>query len=129
MTALLREGKNTLGVIASNGYFNESFKTAWNFQFAAWRDAPQFIACLKINGVEALVSDGSWKASTEASHIIFSHLRSGEYVDMRKFDGAWMRNGYDDRVWTPAIERTPSEITGKFMRTECPPVCEAEKPR
>ena len=53
VTALLREGKNTLGVIASNGYFNESFKTAWNFQLAAWRDAPQFIACLKINGVEA----------------------------------------------------------------------------
>ena len=126
VTALFREGKNTLGVIASNGYFNESFKTAWNFQLAAWRDAPQFIACLKINGVEALVSDGSWKASTEASHIIFSHLRSGEYVDMRKFDGAWMRNGYDDSVWNAAIERTPSEITGKFMRTECPPVCEAE---
>ena len=86
VTHLLRKGKNVIAVMAGNGFFNESFRTAWDFDKAYWRDAPQFLLSLKVNGKDAVVSDGEWKASREHSHIIYSHLRSGEFVDMRKLD-------------------------------------------
>ena len=123
---LLEDGVNTISVIASNGYFNESFRTAWKFHLAKWRDAPQFILTLKINGEDAILSDSEWKTSRAHSHIIFSHLRSGEYVDMRKYDDSWMYSGFDDKSWHAAIERDPSEITGEFRPTECEPVRECE---
>ncbi len=123
---LLKNGTNIIGVIAANGFFNESFQSAWKFHLAAWRDAPQFMLALKINGEEALVSDATWKASFDASHIIFSHLRSGEHVDMRRKNDAWMRAGYDDSQWHSAIERSPSEVAGELRLTPCQPVRECE---
>ena len=41
VTALLREGKNTLSAIAGNGFLNESFQTAWDFD-----TAPPLLAAL-----------------------------------------------------------------------------------
>ena len=49
VTALLREGKNVLGVITGNGFFNEPFESGWHFPTAAWRDAPQFMLALYVN--------------------------------------------------------------------------------
>ena len=43
VTALLEDGRNTVGVILGNGFFNESFQSVWKFHLAAWRDAPQFL--------------------------------------------------------------------------------------
>lgn len=126
VTQLLQNGINTVGVIASNGFFNESFQTAWNYNSAEWRDAPQFLLCLKINGEAVLVSDSSWKVSRACSHIIFSHLRSGEYVDMRKYDNSWLYSGYDTSHWKNAVEKDPLEITGELRRAECQPVRETE---
>lgn len=123
---LLCDGVNTIAVIAGNGFFNESFTTGWKFHLAKWRDAPQFILSLRINGEEILVSDSEFKVSRAHSHIIFSHLRSGEYVDMRKYDEGWMTSGYDDSTWRAAIERDSSEVTGEFKLTECQPVRECE---
>lgn len=126
VTALLKNGKNTLGVIVGNGFFNEPFETVWKFNEAGWRDAPQFLLCLKINGEPYVLSDGSWKCSLDASPIIFSHLRSGEYFDARRNDPAWMTEGFDDSSWMPAIVRDSSEITAHLMLTECQPIRENE---
>ncbi len=126
VTHFLADGVNTIGVIAANGLFNESFQSVWKFHLAAWRDAPQFMLALRINGEDALVSDASWAASFDASHIIYSHLRSGEHVDMRRKNDAWMYTGYDDSDWHRAIERDPAEITGELHITPCQPVRECE---
>ena len=123
---LLCDGTNTIGVIAANGYFNENYETSWYFEKASWRDAPQFILSLKINGKDALVSDGEWRASRSASHIIFSHLRSGEYVDMRKLNNDWLYSGFDDRRWRRVFVRDNSEILGEFRLCECQPIREME---
>lgn len=126
VTALLRQGKNALGVIAGNGYLNESFDTAWHHCNARWRDAPQFLLCLRVNGRVVLVSDGGWKVSRECSPIIFNHLRSGEYMDARKNDSAWMYAGYDDAAWQEAIVREQVP-TGELRLTPCQPIREAEQ--
>ena len=129
ITHLLRKGENVICAIAGNGFFNESFESAWHFPRAEWRDAPQILVCLKINGKEKLVSDGTWKVSHNASHITFSHLRSGEYVDMRKYDPSWLGAGYDDSDWSDVIVRDASEISAQLRsidETGCPPVRETE---
>ena len=126
VTALLRQGTNVLGVIAGNGFFNESFQTGWDFDKALWRDAPQFILCLRVDGEIVAVSDESWKCSLEKSHIIFSHLRSGEYVDMRKYDSAWLTENYDDSDWQSATVRS-KPITDDFRPILCQPIRECER--
>lgn len=124
---LLKNGDNVISAIAANGFFNEPFRTTWNFNEAPWRDAPQFLLSLKINGKTVIVSDGSWKVSKERSHITYSHLRSGEFVDMRKYDDSWKLAGYFDGDWDNAIERDMDEITGILRLTECQPVREVER--
>ena len=125
VTPLLRNGKNVLAVIAGNGFLNESFESGWHYPTAEWRDAPQFLLCLRVNGKECAVSDTSWKCSLEHSPIIYSHLRSGEYVDARKKDDAWMQVEYDDSDWQHALART-APVTGELRPTLCQPVRECE---
>ena len=126
VTALLSRGINVLGVIAGNGFFNESFPTAWDFDTATWRDAPQFLLCLRVNGKIVAVSDQTWKCSLERSHITFSHLRSGEYVDMRKYDPSWLTMNYNDSDWQSALVRT-RPITAVFKPTLCQPIREFQR--
>ncbi len=128
VTALLRPGKNVIGVIAGNGFFNESFESAWHYPQAPWRDAPQFLLSLTVDGEIAVVSDESWKVSREHSHIVYNHLRSGETADMRKFDPTWMAVGYDDSDWQNALLRQ-RPVTGELRLTPCQPVREAEAVR
>ena len=124
VTKLLNRGKNTLCIVAGNGFFNESFRTPWNYDIAPWRDAPQAIVSLYINDKNILVSDSSFRASCEHSPIIYSHLRSGEYYDARKADDSWLSVGYDDSDWNTAIEK---EIPSAELRpTPCPAIREKE---
>ena len=126
VASLLREGVNVLGAIAGNGFLNESFATAWDFDSALWRDAPQLMLCLRVNGEIVAVSDESFRTTTEKSHIIFSHIRSGEYVDMRKYDPSWLHAGYDDSDWKPALLRK-KPITAELRFVCCQPVREHER--
>ena len=126
VTHLLLEGKNVISVICGNGFLNESFKSAWFYPDASWRDAPQFCLRLEIDGETALVSDGTWKCDFESSHITFNHIRSGEYHDMRKKNGAWLQVGFDDSAWQYAIEKA-EQIKGEFRPTKCQPVREFER--
>ena len=126
VTHLLREGENVISVICGNGFLNESFKSAWFYPDALWRDAPQFCMRLEIDGETALISDGSWKCDREGSYIIYNHLRSGEYHDMRKKSDGWMQVGFDDSLWQYAIEKK-EPIIAEFRPIECQPVREIEK--
>ncbi|MBQ3063546.1 MAG: family 78 glycoside hydrolase catalytic domain [Clostridia bacterium] len=103
VTHLLQEGENVIGAIAGNGFLNESFETAWDFDTVPWRDAPKLLLCLRVNGRVVAVSDEQFKVSTAHSYITFSHIRSGEYVDMRKYDTTWREVGFDDSTWQQAL--------------------------
>ena len=126
VTHLLKKGENVIAAVAGNGFFNESFKSAWDFDQAEWRDPPQIMVSLFVNGEKTLVSDSSWKVSREHSHIVYSHLRSGEIADMRRYDPKWNTLDCDDSDWENAICRDPYEITGELRLCQCPSVREAE---
>lgn len=126
VTALLKKGKNTLCAIAGNGFFNESFESAWHFQRVSWRDEPQLLVSLAVDGETVAVSDKSWKCSRERSPIIYNHLRSGEYFDFRKLDDSWLFADYDDSDWQSAME-SESPIGAELCPVSCQPIRECEK--
>lgn len=122
VTALLQKGQNILAVICGNGYYNEIFKTPWNYNEAPWRDHPKFILKLAVDGKTLLNSDGSWRCSTD-SPITYNQLRSGEHFDARLYDPAWNGANFDDHHWPYAIcDSTPPR--GSFRRCECEPIRE-----
>ena len=80
VTSLLKKGKNTVCVIAGNGFFNESFRTPWIYNEASFRDAPQFLLSLIVNGESVLVSDENFRASKELhTSMIASASPCGTY--------------------------------------------------
>lgn len=79
VTALLREGENTITVTLGNGWYNQQEGDAWNFNSASWKARPQLICQLYCDGKSALYSDSSWLYT--ASPITFNSLRGGETYD------------------------------------------------
>ena len=126
VSSLLRVGKNVISVICGNGFLNESFKSAWFYPDAVWRDAPKFCLSLEVGGERVLISDESWKCSKEDSYVIYNHIRSGEYHDMRKKSDDWMAVGFDDSDWNGVIA-TDAPDTADFRLTECQPMREFDR--
>lgn len=122
VSSLLREGENVVAVVLGNGFFNETLKTAWNFDQADWRDQPKFALCLESDGEPVLVSDEQFLFSMN-SPIRFNQLRSGEYFDARLYDEAWTTLAFDDSGWTSAaMDDTPP--AGVLRLCPCPAVRE-----
>lgn len=120
ITDRLTVGENVLAVQCGNGWYNEYFKSSWDYDIAPWRDNPKFILALEINGRIALTSDASWKC-TDESAVIYNQLRSGEYFDARLYEKNWTASNYDDSRWKNAVSDT-TPPTGIFRLCECEPI-------
>lgn len=119
---LLREGENVIAVWCGNGWYNEDFKTAWDYDQASWRDLPKVILQLDIDGQTVLGSDANFKFRPESA-VWFNALRSGEYFDATKYDADWASLDFDDTDWENAIlDDTPP--TGVFRECVCEPIRE-----
>ena len=103
ITDSLLPGDNIFAVICGNGWYNEYFKSAWNFNNAPWRDNPKFILELIVNGKLILSTDENWKCKPN-SFVIYNQLRSGEHFDARLYDPDWKNFDYDDSTWDYAIQ-------------------------
>lgn len=127
VTALIKAGENVAGVIAGNGFYNESLDTPWNLNKAEWRDQPKFIYNLEIYTDKKsyrVVSDENWKTSME-SPVTYHQIHNGEYFDATKYDKQWNMLQFDDSNWTAAvIDDNPP--TGIFRECLCEPIREAE---
>ncbi len=125
VSEILVPGENVINVWCGNGWYNESLKSAWNFNEATWRDVPKFILKLEADGKTIITSsDGDWRCLTDGP-VYFNELRSGEYFDARKSDQSWLLSEFDDSIWEKAIEdKTP--IKSVFRKTPCPGIREFE---
>ena len=121
---LLKEGENVFSVMLGNGWYNEEFRTAWDYEIAPWRDIPKFILQLDVDGKTVLVTDENWLCK-EDSAVIFNAIRSGEYFDANLYDENWKSASYDDSLWRKAII-DPNPPTGVFRECECEPIRECE---
>lgn len=107
VTQALQSGRNAIGVILGNGWYNHQSMAVWNFERAPWRDRPAFCLDLRITyedgSVETITSDKSWK--TTLSPIIYNSIYTGQHYDARKEQPGWNTPGFDDSQWERVINR------------------------
>lgn len=104
VTSLLKNGKNAIGTVLGNGFFNSV--EGWTSAYGT----PRFIGQLHIkyeDGTEDVVcSDGSWKASQ--GPIRQDHIYNGEHYDANYELDGWATAEYDDSAWeNVAIRKAP----------------------
>lgn len=105
VTDLLTNGRNALGVMLGNGWYNTHTREVWHFDKASWRDYPKLLLQLDISYAdgrkESIVSDSSWRVTD--GPIRFDGLRNGETYDAREEKIGWDSAGYDDAEWQRAM--------------------------
>src|ERR1044072_8752630 len=76
ITTQLRNGKNAIGVLLGNGWYNHQSTAVWDFHKAPWRNRPAFCMDVRITyedgSVETVSTGKDWK--TALSPIIFNSI-------------------------------------------------------
>ncbi|GAA4313183.1 glycoside hydrolase family 78 protein [Mucilaginibacter gynuensis] len=108
VTAQLQSGKNAIGVLLGNGWYNHQSTAVWDFDKAPWRNRPTFCLDLRITyedgSVETVQSDRSWKSSL--SPVIFNSIYTAEHYDARLEQDGWNTVNFDDAKWKGVIIRS-----------------------
>ena len=101
VTNHLQSGKNAIGVILGNGWYNFQSKGVWDYERAPWRARPTFCMDIRVTytdgSIETISSDRSWKTAT--GPIIFNSIYTGEHYDARLEKMGWDMPDYDDSKW------------------------------
>ena len=101
VTDQLKNGRNALGVLLGNGWYNHQSISVWDFHNAPWRNRPAFCLDLRITyedgSIETIVSERDWKTSTGG--VVFNSIYTGEHFDARKEQQGWNSPGFDDSKW------------------------------
>ncbi len=111
VTNLLQKGKNAIGMILGNGWYNQRDRVE---EGDLWYSTPRLICQLEIeytNGETKIVtSNKDWKVKT--GPILHDGIFTGEVYDARLEMKGWNSPGFNDLDWKPAeLVRAP---TGKL---------------
>jgi len=108
VTNNLRDGKNAIGVLLGNGWYNHQSTAVWDFHKANWRARPTFCLDLRITyedgTVETITSGKGWK--TSLSPVIFNSIYTAEHYDARLEQPGWNTAGFDDTKWKNVYYRS-----------------------
>ncbi len=112
VTSQLQTGKNAVGVLLGNGWYNHQSTAVWDFHKAPWRNRPTFCLDIRItyaDGSTETVSSGrDWK--TALSPVIFNSIYTAEHYDARQEQLGWNIVNFDDSKWRGVIPRSaPSD--------------------
>lgn len=107
VTKNLQDGKNAIGVLLGNGWYNFQSIGVWDFERAPWRNRPAFCLDLRITysdgTTQTITSDRSWK--TSLSPVIYNSIYTGEHYDARREQTGWNTPDFDDSKWHNVINR------------------------
>lgn len=107
VTRQLQSGKNAIGVLLGNGWYNHQSTAVWDFHKAPWRNRPAFCLDLRVTyedgTVEIIKSGKDWK--TALSPIIFNSIYTAEHYDARLEKQGWNTPEYADSAWGHVIYR------------------------
>ncbi len=107
VTAQLQSGKNAIGVLLGNGWYNHQSTAVWFFDKAPWRARPTFCLDLRVTyedgSVETITSGKDWK--TALSPIVFNSIYTAEHYDARLEHPGWNTSNFDDSKWKEVILR------------------------
>jgi alpha-L-rhamnosidase len=112
VTGQLKAGKNAIGVLLGNGWYNHQSTAVWDFHKAPWRGRPAFCLDLRITyedgSVETITSGRDWK--TSLSPIVFNSIYTAEHYDARLEQPSWNTADFDDSKWKEVVYRAaPSQ--------------------
>jgi alpha-L-rhamnosidase len=131
ITELLQKGKNTIGIILGNGLINSIGGYIWDFDKAAFRDAPKVALELiaECDGYEKICVEADESFKVCPSPITFDDFRYGEYYDARKEIENWNALEFDNSAWESAIPAKSPR--GEFRLCEAEPirVIDVRKPK
>jgi len=127
VTAALQKGKNAVGVLLGNGWYNFQSIGVWDFEKATWRNRPTFCLDLHITyddgSVEIITSDKSWK--TALSPVTYNSIYTGERYDDNLEQPGWNKPYFDDSKWRNVNNRqAPSQ---KIVSQALQPIRNVEK--
>lgn len=120
VTAQLQTGKNAIGVMLGNGWYNHQSTAVWFFDKAPWRGRPTFCLDLRITyedgTIETISSKKDWK--TALGPVIFNSIYTGEHYDARLEQSGWNKPDFDAAKWKDVTLRAaPSKnIVAQVMR-------------
>ena len=101
ITKQLQQGKNVVGVLLGNGWFNHQSTAVWYFHEAPWRARPAFCMDIRITyddgSVETVTSGKDWK--TALSPVIFNSIYTAEHYDARLEIPHWNEASFNDSAW------------------------------
>lgn len=113
ITNQLNQGKNAIGIIVGNGFYNINRERYRKLVIAY--GYPKMISKLKIDYEDgtsaAIVSGTDWKCSP--SPIVYSSIYGGEDYDATLEQKGWDHPGFDDSKWEKALPVDPP--MGKLM--------------
>ncbi|NCB07232.1 MAG: alpha-rhamnosidase [Bacteroidia bacterium] len=105
VTSNLKEGKNAIGVLLGNGWYNHQSTAVWYFDMAPWRARPKFCMDLRItfdDGSEEIIStDQNWK--TALSPVVYNSIYTAEHYDARLELPGWNSSDFDDSNWKKSM--------------------------
>jgi alpha-L-rhamnosidase len=103
VTGMLQAGSNTIGAILGDGWFASDL--AFTGQRLNYGGTPRFLAQLVLQlsdgSTQAVVTDGSWKASY--GPILFGDILIGSGYDARLELPGWDTTNYNDNAWAPVL--------------------------
>ena len=112
VTTALQNGKNAIGVLLGNGWYNFQSIGVWDFERAPWRNRPTFCMDLRVTyddgTVKTITSDESWK--TDLSPVVYNSIYTGERYNARLEQTGWNTPDFDDSKWKGVENRqAPSQ--------------------
>lgn len=124
ITDQLNEGKNCIGIMLGNGWYNPLPMSMFGFNLRniLTIGQPKLLCQLKIDykdgTSEIIVSDESWK--TAEGPVVRNNIYLGEWYDARLELPGWDAPSFDDSKWAEAIKTTGP--AGKLTWQYIPPV-------
>ncbi|MDR3260201.1 MAG: glycoside hydrolase family 78 protein [Tannerella sp.] len=127
VTSQVKSGKNAIGVLLGNGWYNHQSTAVWYFDRAPWRNRPVFCMDLRITyedgSVETIITEKDWK--TALSPVIFNSIYTAEHYDARLEQPGWNLPGFDDSKWKNIVYR--SAPSPAIVSQQLHPIRDVEK--
>ncbi|RZJ90659.1 MAG: alpha-rhamnosidase [Chryseobacterium sp.] len=113
VTTAIQQGKNGIGVLLGNGWYNHQSTAVWYFDRAPWRNRPTFCLDVRITyedgTTETIKSGKDWK--TALSPIVFNSIYTAEHYDARMEKPGWNTASFDDNDWKAVMYRSAPSRT------------------
>lgn len=103
VTSMIREGRNALGAILGNGFYDPL--SHWDAPYGSPRLWCMLTMEYADGTADTVATDGLWRAAPSA--ILADGPFTGEVYDARLEHPGWSKPAYDDCSWQQAVQRLP----------------------